>query len=198
MDADRALLSHAEGGQWGWRLYTWLEPAVTLGMSQTPEADLMPGCPIGYAMRPTGGRGVLHGHDLTLGLAIPLADLGLPHGSRSLRQAYRPAAKWIIAALNDCGVQACLGEDLPSAHIGGHGADCFAHVANNDIVSPVTRRKICGCALRMTESAVLLQASLPIKAPVTDPHQVFAQPALLPPTDVDEAAFRAALASRRP
>ena len=198
MDADRELLARAEQGEWGWRLYTWEEPALTLGMNQDPERDLLPGCPLGYAMRPTGGRAVLHGHDLTLGVAVPLSMLGLPEGTRSLTKTYTPIARWIIAALRGCGVEACLGDDLPQAMMGGRSADCFAHVAGNDIVSPITRKKVCGCAQRITDRAILLQASIPVREPWVDLARIFAIPSSLPPNPVGEAEFRAALGAGTP
>ena len=55
-------------------------------------------------------------------------------------------------------------------------ADCFAHVSANDLVDPDSGLKVCGCALRLTDKAVLVQASIPNGLPLVDPQTVFAMP----------------------
>jgi hypothetical protein len=42
----------------------------------------------------------------------------------------------------------------------------------------LTGLKVCGCALRLTESAILLQASLPNGRPLVDPEKVIRNAAL--------------------
>lgn len=193
MDADRALLRQAEEGQVGWRLYTWSESCVTLGRSQQPERDLLPECPVGYAMRPTGGRAVLHGHDLTVGLAFPLAHLGLAAGEKSIRRVYREAIRSLVAALCQAGVDVRLAEDLARDPSRGRSADCFVQVSNNDIVLADTSQKVCGCALQLTETAVLVQASIPVGKPLVDPSLVYRIPAQVVPISLSESRLRTAL-----
>ncbi len=72
MDRDAALLADAEAGKLGARVYSWDGPWVSLGRSQSPERDLLPSNPVPFVKRPTGGQAVLHGHDATIGLAIPM------------------------------------------------------------------------------------------------------------------------------
>lgn len=173
MARDAALLARAERGEARARLYTWDQVWVTLGRSQTRETALRTECRVPSSLRPTGGKAVLHGHDLTIGLAVPLKMVGLPEGSRDLKLAYRRLIAPIVAGLMDGGLPAMLAEGSRFVRSRGKVADCFAHVSPNDVVDPQTGRKVCGCALRMTHSEILLQASVPIRPPLVDPRTVY-------------------------
>ena len=242
MGRDAALLASAEKGRDGCRVYSWDGPWISLGMMQVAERDLLPTNPVPWVMRPTGGKAVLHGHDVTVGLAVPLAAMvrhseSVERLSRSVRTVYRRIAAPLVVALQGCGLPARLAEETrfvgeagrqsdpdpgdgtaasrlrePSDHphltspVKGEGfrtlpmrqvlkgegsrsfatrqisrgtgrtADCFAHVSPNDIVHEVSGQKVCGCALRLTSSAVLVQASIPNGPPLVDPRLVFAAP----------------------
>jgi lipoate-protein ligase A len=122
-------------------------------------------------MRPTGGKAVLHGHDLTVSLAIPLTELA--PGSRNVRQIYRCLIQPIVAGLRSVGVPAALGEDSPESQARSTAADCFVQLSPNDVIHEATRAKIVGCALRVTRTAALAQCSIPIGEPLVDPATVF-------------------------
>ncbi len=145
-------------------------------------------------MRPTGGRAVLHGHDITIGLAISLSfiasgeeDLAL--FSRSVRRVYRIAVAPIISALRSCGIDAVLGEEMKGHAMGPKSADCFANVSANDVVDQKSLRKVCGVAMLLTREAVLVQASIPICEPQVDPCLVYEIPAPVVPVSVDLDEF---------
>jgi len=141
-------------------------------------------------MRPTGGKAVLHGHDMTVGLALPLNVLGLSGAqSRSLVAVYKRVVGVLVEALQGCGVRAELGENTTLHKSEGHTADCFAHVAPNDIVDPSTGQKVCGCALKVTQSAVLVQASIPARRPLVGPETVFVKPSTSYWSQVDSQGF---------
>ncbi len=215
MAQDAALLERAERGALGWRVYGWDGPWVSLGHYQSPDRDLLDPASIPWVMRPTGGKAVLHGHDVTVGLAAPLRELATWGNlgreadlNRSLRTVYRLAIRPILEAMRACGVPAVLGEEVkpsgkidktmrergiegienahplpppplsPSSRHGeGRSADCFAAVSPNDVVDARSGFKVCGCALKLSQSAVLVQASLPAGDPLIDPRRVFARPA---------------------
>lgn len=159
-------LGRANG--WAARVYTWDGPWVTLGRFQDPSRDLMPGAPVPWVRRPTGGGGVLHGHDVTVGVAMPLPD----GRARKLRDVYRALVRPLAEALTEAGVPAVLAED-----VGGAGslpaADCFAGVSRNDVVDPSRGVKVCGCALRVFPGWALVQASVPAGPPLVAPAEVF-------------------------
>ncbi len=193
MARDRELFEAAESGVVGARVYSWDGPWVSLGKSQQPQRALVDQCPVPWVSRPTGGKAVLHGHDVTLGLALPLTALGLEPGRRSVAEVYRPVVKLIVSALQDCGVAVALGEETRFVADHGPTADCFAHVAPNDVVRPDTGQKVCGCALRMSQTAVLVQASIPAGRPLVDPATVFNTPAPVSWVALEAAQFAGAL-----
>ena len=167
MERDRQLLRDAEAGQSQIRIYGWSSSWVSLGHSQNPLRDLKPGSELPYVMRPTGGGGVLHGHDITLGFAKPLLNGQSP---RSLRAIYLEAIQPLIEALRTCRIPATFGTTINGPTI---SSDCFAQISRNDIVDERTGAKVCGCALKVTDRAVLLQASIPIKSPLVNPQDIF-------------------------
>ncbi|MCX7799637.1 MAG: hypothetical protein N2109_04765 [Fimbriimonadales bacterium] len=198
MRRDRELLSRAEAGERCCRVYGWDGAWVSLGYWQRPERDLLPACPVPWVMRPTGGKAVLHGHDVTVGLAWPLADLAEPGEdpvvlSRALKRVYRRVIAPLVSALRACGVPASLAERTPFVAQAGRTADCFAHIAPNDVVDERTGLKVCGCALRLTQRAVLAQASVPNGPPLVDPAAVFERPAAYSQTRWEATGFAEAL-----
>jgi lipoate-protein ligase A len=170
MERDRELLRLAEIGISGCRLYTWDGPWVSLGRFQAATRDLVDPEHTQWVLRPTGGKAVLHGHDVTVGLAMPLRNLGLE--SRALKPAYRAMVDPIVRALRTCGVMARLAEDTRFGNRGNRTSDCFAFSSPNDVVDEVTGAKVCGCALRLTESGILLQASIPNGPALVHPESV--------------------------
>ncbi|MBS1721580.1 MAG: hypothetical protein JSS66_01090 [Armatimonadetes bacterium] len=192
MSRDEALFERAEKGTACARIYGWDGPWVSLGRFQSPERALAAECTVPWVVRPTGGKAVLHGHDVTLGLAVPLEDLGV-RDSRSLGPVYRAVVSRIVQAMQECGVPAALGEDTSFVASRGHTSDCFAHVAPNDVVDKRTGQKVCGCALRLGSKAVLVQASIPAARPLVDPAMVFRRPAPAAWVDMEPGMFAEAL-----
>ena len=201
MARDIALLERAEEGEAGCRVYGWDGPWVSLGKQQDPQSDLIDLNLVPWVIRPTGGRAVLHGHDVTIGLAVPMttisALIGVPTTTlcRSVKTVYRFIAAPLVAALNDCGHRVALAEETSFSGRGPDNVDCFAHVSPNDIVDLQTGMKACGCALRLTHSAVLVQASIPNGKPLVDPGRLFRGAQVLVGRKWDSNGFAAALRS---
>jgi lipoate-protein ligase A len=194
MALDVVLLESAEQGTPGWRVYGWDGPWISLGKQQVASSALLNPDLVPWVMRPTGGLAVLHGHDVTVGLALPLALISSTEDlSRSVRRVYRFLAGPLVAALQECGLDVCLGEDSAFVGRGIKSADCFAKVSPNDIVYRCSGVKACGCALRLTSSAVLLQASIPNGAPLVDPALIFADPHIPVGKGWDASGFGATL-----
>lgn len=177
MARDAALLEHADISGIHARVYSWDGPWVSLGRFQHPVRALIDPDTTNWVMRPTGGKAVLHGHDVTVGLAANLHDLGIAdQEARRVSTVYRAVVGPLVEALCAAGLSSTLAEGTAHVRNAGHTADCFAHVSPNDVVDPETGEKVCGCALRVTERAVLLQASVPVGKPLVDPARVFATP----------------------
>jgi lipoate-protein ligase A len=158
------------------RVYEWDRPWVSLGRFQVPEMTVKVGCGVDWVMRPTGGKAVLHGHDLTVGMGVPLAVIG--ESEREVKAIYRRVIPVLVGALNAVGIPAVLAEETPFVRGAGKVADCFAHVSANDVVDPANGMKVCGCALRVTSTMVLVQASVPVRIPEVSAGEIFDDPAL--------------------
>ncbi len=180
MAMDRELLQRAETGGSAARIYEWDGAWVSLGKFQHPEIDLLEPKAVPWVMRPTGGKAVLHGHDITVSIAKPLSK------SRSLRQVYRDIITPLVTALQRCGENAALGEDTRFLTKHLRTADCFRHISPNDVVGPETGRKLIGCALRITRHAVLAQCSIPLTMPLIDPSRIYANAHVAMPLEVDK------------
>lgn len=192
MSRDVSLFEAAERGEAGCRIYSWDGAWVSLGRFQRPSEALIDPENTRWVMRPTGGKAVLHGHDLTVGLAVPLA--ALEEDGRSVKGVYMKIIRPIVGAMRECGLPAALAADTAFANRGKRVADCFAHVSPNDVVDERTGLKLCGCALRLSQTAVLVQASIPAGTPLVDPANIFREPAGLPALAWETEGFTGAIA----
>lgn len=156
MGVDEALLASAlRDGPPTLRFYTWEGAWLSLGYGQRGEAARLAACAragVGVVRRPTGGRAVLHGGDLTYALAAPASLL-----PADLRACYGLVAEALLAGLRALGAEA---ERIPGAGQGpGHGDfDCFARPAPDELCA--RGRKLVGSAQRRTRGGVLQHGSI--------------------------------------
>lgn len=153
MVADLALLqSVADGGPAALRLYRWSPPALTLGRFQ-PETDVdRAACRrlgVEVARRPTGGRALLHGADLTYAVVVPEP----PGAAGTVDACYTMVAAALIAGLARVGVEAAV-----ARHDGPGGAVCMASQQGADL--RVGDRKVCGSAQVRRHGVVLQHGSV--------------------------------------
>ncbi|HEY3724496.1 MAG TPA: biotin/lipoate A/B protein ligase family protein [Acidimicrobiia bacterium] len=149
MAADLTCLDEVAGGAAPvLRLYRWSPPALSLGRFQ-PESDVdltaCRGLGVEVVRRPTGGRALLHGGDLTYAVAMPRP----PGTAGSVDALYRVLAAALVAGLAELGVTAALGRDRGPA-----GPVCFAAAQGADL--RVGDRKLCGSA-QVQRGGVVLQ-----------------------------------------
>lgn len=153
MAADLALLADvAGGGRPVLRFYRWNAPALSLGRFQPTEDVDEAACQaldVAVVRRPTGGRALLHGGDLTYAVAVPR-----PKGeSGSVDALYGTLAQGLIAGLGTVGVSAELAH-----HVGETAAACFASLRGSDL--RVDGRKLVGSAQLHRDGAVLQHGSV--------------------------------------
>jgi len=192
MRRDQELLDHAGSGVAACRLYTWDGIWVSVGRFQSVERDLVSPAKAKWVRRPTGGKAVLHGHDMTVSLAMPLSKW--PNSDqRSIKFAYRATVQPLITAMRACGIDAVLAEESIYANSGSRSGDCFAFSSPNDVVESTSGSKLCGCALRLTQTAVLLQASIPIAKPLVPPPTLILNARPIEPVNLCESDFAEAL-----
>ncbi len=140
------------------RLYGWESPAVSLGYFQNAEREINCGyCHdrgIDIVRRPTGGRAVLHGDDLTYSL---VAGESSRHFSSDIIKTYRIISGCIIRGLEKSGVEA---EMVEKGRSGSESAEpfCFAASYRNELLAD--GKKICGSAQVRAKGMFLQQGSL--------------------------------------
>ncbi len=157
MVTDSALLAAlGDGGTPTVRVYTWNKNAVSIGRLQSEEAvrRLHPDVPL--VRRPTGGRAVVHGGDLTIAIALTLDCL--PPESRSVLASHELLVNPVKDALTACGLPVGYGgcpirsqRDI---------VNCFDLAAYCDLIDGHTGAKLVGSAQRREGNALLQQMSL--------------------------------------
>ncbi len=166
MAADVALLDEvAAGAPPVLRLYRWSPPALSLGRFQPDDDVDVDACRrlgVEIVRRPTGGRALLHGGDLTYAVA-----LRPPAPSPTVDALYRLLAGGLIAGLARLGVEAAIAHgDGPA------GPVCFATQQGADL--RVGDRKLCGSAQVHRAGAVLQHGALLVDRLAFDETDVLA------------------------
>jgi lipoate-protein ligase A len=152
------------------RFYGWARPTLSLGYFQSvSEVDLTECQRRGFdwVRRPTGGRAVLHDHELTYSMTAPIAVLGA-----SVAQSHEKISRALAVGLAQLGVQAKLAKgphprplsrSLPTGEgclQGRVRAACFAAPASVELT--VQGKKVIGSAQVRTKKSLLQHGSIPI------------------------------------
>ncbi|OIJ73281.1 MAG: hypothetical protein A2V21_302770 [Deltaproteobacteria bacterium GWC2_55_46] len=152
MARDSFLLGSLESGEGAptLRLYGWDRPTISLGYLQdeSPFAGL--GLPV--VRRITGGRAVLHWHEVTYSVAGLCGD---PLFSGGILKSYSVISRCITAALRDAGVEAALFKGSAS---GAKNRACFQSPSRFEVLAG--GRKIVGSAQRRFRKAFLQHGSI--------------------------------------
>ena len=162
------------------RLYTWNAPAVTIGRFQSIPRTISVNAAIQHNLplirRITGGRGILHGDDLTLSVVCKTSHVGLQAGFiPPIKQLYSIITEVLSEAITAAGVVAAPGQSVDARRDAASATgDCFAMVASSDLVSSGT--KVLGGAMHVADDNILFQASIPLWNPahVQDQQRVAA------------------------
>jgi lipoate-protein ligase A len=141
------------------RFYTWDRPTISLGCNQNPvrrielESCRQDGVPV--VQRPTGGRELLHGHDLCYCVAIPNKN---PVNAVEAKSVFEDITDVLVSALDEMGI-AAEGKSLdnrPRTAVG----PCFAQVDAGEIT--VKGKKLVASAQRVFRYCVIQQGSIPL------------------------------------
>ena len=138
------------------RFYGWTRPSLSLGRFEKIDViDRQRAANDGVEIvrRPTGGRVVLHGDDLTYAVVLPTVDGG------SLRDVYTIISNCLVRGLRRLGIDLNL-ERGRTAKTNLRAKPCFASAARYEITSD--GRKLVGSAQRIGKCAVLQHGSIPI------------------------------------
>ncbi|WP_146522385.1 lipoate--protein ligase family protein [Stieleria varia] len=140
------------------RFYDWNQPTLSLGYFQSYELPGERFAEVAKVRRSTGGGAILHDHELTYSLAMPMP--GNQTGARS--ELYRDVHASIAGILAEHGVAAHPFRDDPKPFGSDKAFLCFQRRTDEDLV--VSGYKILGSAQRRTKTAVLQHGSLLLKA----------------------------------
>lgn len=133
MARDEALMSLARDDLSGWfRVYGWTHPVLSLGRHQRAvgvyNPDLARSRGIEIVRRPTGGRAVLHWHEITYAAAAPISD------GESLNDAASMVNELLTQTLSALGVDARLA--VPTGRAPSpDGAPCFALPVRGELIA---------------------------------------------------------------
>jgi lipoate-protein ligase A len=138
------------------RFYGWTSPSVSIGCFQRARDVDLAFCEresIAVVRRPTGGRAVFHGRELTYSVSAPRGAL-MPS---SLLGTYRALSAAFLAAFKLLGLE-------PSAHTGRRPSAersplCFASPSYGEVT--LRGKKVVGSAQRRWPDGFLQQGSLP-------------------------------------
>jgi lipoate-protein ligase A len=147
------------------RLYTWSRPTISLGHNQNIEKRINMGkCAddgIDVVFRPTGGRELLHGHDICYSIIWPLRETV---NSLKAREYFNLASGILTGALHEFGIEAAC-SDIQNRG-GVSKGPCFAQIDSGEI--SFKGKKLIASAQRVFESAILQQGSMPLAKPSAD------------------------------
>jgi lipoate-protein ligase A len=155
MEADLALLAEVvAGADPALRLYRFVPPALSLGRFQDERVvdhEVCRRLGVEVVRRPTGGKALLHGAELTYAVAIPRPD----GEDGTVDGVYCVLANALIAGLARLGVTARV-----ARHDGDRGAGpaCITSMQGADL--RVGDRKVCGSAQLRRRGAVLQHGSI--------------------------------------
>jgi lipoate-protein ligase A len=141
------------------RFYGWCPPAVSLGYFQSMASEINESfCRengISIVRRPTGGKAVLHDHELTYSLVSREDRSPFPPG---ILGTYLIISNCLVAGLKRLGVQAKVAAE---GRFPGNPAlqpHCFSFPSRYEIL--VQGRKVCGSAQVRAKGAFLQHGSL--------------------------------------
>lgn len=167
MAIDRWLLAQAVAGDQRpvLRFYRWSRPTLSLGHHQhTLEEhwpELLDSGALRIVRRPSGGRAVLHGGDLTYALIWPQAPA-------RRRQAYGDACRWLVAGFERLGMTLSFG-DAPGQT---SSSSCFSTSTAADLVEAGGAKRV-GSAQLWNRGCLLQHGSVLIEPPAALWRQVF-------------------------
>jgi lipoate-protein ligase A len=151
------------------RFYGWARPSVSIGCFQ--DADevnleylLSEGMPL--VRRLTGGRGILHGHELTYSFSAPVA--GIFKGG--LRESYSLLGKAFAGAFKALGLEP---EISRSKRLSGRSRSplCFESASLGEI--KLGGRKVFGSAQKRWPGRFMQQGSIPFRIELSELLRVF-------------------------
>ena len=141
------------------RFYSWSPPSISLGYFQETSKEIdVEECRryhIDIVRRPTGGKAVLHEHDLTYAV---VAKENNPLFPPDILGTYRVISECIADALSEFGIEAEMAGDGRASQDELLMASCFSSPSRYELL--VKKRKICGSAQVRSRGVFLQHGSI--------------------------------------
>ncbi|WP_394232926.1 biotin/lipoate A/B protein ligase family protein [Niallia oryzisoli] len=145
------------------RFYGWNPATLSIGYFQKVEKEInieaVREQKLGFVRRPTGGRGVLHEHELTYSVIVPEAHPNMPH---SVTEAYRVISEGILKGFHQLGLEAYFAVPKTSEERDSlknpRSAVCFDAPSWYELV--VEGRKVAGSAQTRQRGVILQHGSI--------------------------------------
>lgn len=154
MALDHALAEANPPGEGVLRLYRWWPHTISFGRNEPArglyDLEAAAGAGLGFVRRPTGGRAVLHAHEVTYCAVLPLRALG------GLRGAYVRINEGLVEGLRALGCPAEVvsgGSALPPG-----AGPCFQAPAPGEVT--LGGRKLVGSAQVRVGGSILQHGSV--------------------------------------
>jgi lipoate-protein ligase A len=140
------------------RFYEWSKPSVSLGYFQDAKEEVdLQACQrqgIDVVRRPTGGKAVLHGQDLTYALVAKETNPLFP---KDILGTYKVISQCIAEGLSSLGIKAVMSPELRKM-TGSLKAFCFSEPSRYELL--VRGKKICGSAQARSHGVFLQHGSV--------------------------------------
>ncbi len=156
------------------RLYGWDRPSVTLGCFQKAsdiDAAYCGSRGIPVVRRPTGGRAILHGRELTYSFSV---RTDCEPFSRGLLESYRSISAAFSLAFQKAGVCAESKKQREKGRVLAGSPLCFRSASFGEIL--VGNRKAVGSAQKRWEDGLLQQGSVPYSYDEAETGVIFGVP----------------------
>ncbi|MDH5233510.1 MAG: hypothetical protein OEW77_01030 [Gemmatimonadota bacterium] len=155
MATDAALLAHARRtGEATLRTYTWSRPTLSLGGHERArglyDAGRLAAHGVDVVRRPTGGRALLHHHEVTYSVTAPV-------GGTSLAESHAAITQLLRTALEALGIQVTVATRTART-LRPEGSACFAAPAPGEL--SWDGRKLVGSAQLREDGALLQHGSI--------------------------------------
>lgn len=141
------------------RFYTWKRPTASLGYGQKIERVVdLEACRrlgIDVVRRPTGGKLVLHYHEVTYSICSSDTDIFPP----TVEGSYQLISQALLTGLKLLGLEAEMATTTEASYARSH-MPCFAHPARHEVV--IYGRKAIGSAQRRLGHRFLQHGSIPL------------------------------------
>jgi lipoate-protein ligase A len=144
------------------RLYSWDIPSFSFGVSQkitrAVDVDFVKKNDCAYVRRITGGKTVLHNHEITYSV---VSSEAIFYKENDLYRSYMLISKVLVDALRALGMDAYLSGGVPDhLSLAKSSNPCFSFPTPNEI--EIGGKKIVGSAQKRDNKALLQHGSIPL------------------------------------